>query len=362
MTVSPKNLKAIILSGGKGTRLKPITHTSAKQLIPVANRPILFYVMDNIAKAGIKEVGIIISPETGEEIRDVVGDGRKWGVAIDYIVQDKPAGLAHAVKTARGFLGDSAFVMYLGDNLIGSGIAGFIDVFLETKSDAVILLKPVQNPENFGVAEVDDNGNVVEMVEKPREPKSNLALVGVYIFSSAIHEAIDCIKPSARGELEITDSIQKLLEMGKKVNSHKLDAWWLDTGKKDDLLAANTIVLDEMIKENIEGEVDSASTVSGRVEIGKGTKIKGSTIRGPVVIGEDCVVENSFVGPYSSIGGGSKIKNSALEHCVLFEECDVDHIDRLEDSLLGKRVRLTKNSKRHNAYRLSIGDDSVVEL
>lgn len=356
------HLKAIILSGGKGTRLKPITHTSAKQLIPVANRPILFYVIDNIAKAGIKEIAIIISPETGSEVRNAVGDGGKWGIKIDYIMQDKPLGLAHAVKTAKNFLGDSSFVMYLGDNLIGSGIESFIDTFEKNSSDAVLLLKPVDNPHDFGVAEVDKSGNIIKLVEKPKKPKSNLALVGVYLFSPAIHEAIDSIKPSARGELEITDSIQKLLEMGKRVNSHKLSAWWLDTGKKDDLLAANSIVLDEMIKENIEGEVDSASTVSGRVEISRGAKIISSTIRGPVVIGKNCFIENSFVGPYSSIGRGSRITNSALENCVLLEECDVDHIDRLEDSLLGRRVKLTKNSKRHNAYRFSIGDDSVVEL
>ena len=361
MTAS-KSLKAIILSGGKGTRLKPITHTRAKQLIPVANRPILFYVIDNIVKVGIKSIGIIISPETGEEVRAAVGTGEKWGVEIEYIVQENPAGLAHAVKTARDFLADSSFVMYLGDNLIGGGIGNFTDAFLKTDSDAVILLKRVDNPSSFGVAEVDKDGNVIKLEEKPKEPKSNLALVGIYIFSPAIHGAIDTIKPSARGELEITDSIQKLLDLGKKVNSHVLEAWWLDTGKKDDLLAANTIVLDEMTEASTDGEVDDSSTVSGRVDIGKGTKIIDSTLRGPVVIGERCLIEKSFIGPFSSIGDGSRITNSALEHCVVFEECDIDQIDRLEDSLLGRRVKLTKNSKKHNAYRLSVGDDSIMEF
>lgn len=359
---APKSLKALILSGGKGTRLKPITHTSAKQLIPVANRPILFYVIDNIVKVGIKSIGIIISPETGGEVREAVGTGEKWGVKIKYIIQENPAGLAHAVKTARKFLGDSPFVMYLGDNLIGGGIGNFTDAFLKTDSDAVILLKRVDNPSSFGVAEVDKDGNVIRLVEKPEEPKSNLALVGIYIFSPAIHGAIDKIKPSARGELEITDSIQKLLDLGKKVNSHLLEAWWLDTGKKDDLLAANTIVLDEMIKTRTDGEIDDHSTVSGRVEIGKGTKIIDSTLRGPVVIGEGCLIEKSFIGPFSSIGDGSRITNSALEHCVVFEECNIDQIDRLEDSLLGRRVKLTKNSKKHNAYRLSVGDDSILDF
>ena len=359
---APKSLKAIILSGGKGTRLKPITHTRAKQLIPVANRPILFYVIDNIVKVGIKSIGIIISPETGEEVRAAVGTGEKWGVEIEYIVQENPAGLAHAVKTARDFLADSSFVMYLGDNLIGGGIGNFTDAFLKTDSDAVILLKRVDNPSSFGVAEVDKDGNVIKLEEKPKEPKSNLALVGIYIFSPAIHGAIDTIKPSARGELEITDSIQKLLDLGKKVNSHVLEAWWLDTGKKDDLLAANTIVLDEMTEASTDGEVDDSSTVSGRVDIGKGTKIIDSTLRGPVVIGERCLIEKSFIGPFSSIGDGSRITNSALEHCVVFEECDIDQIDRLEDSLLGRRVKLTKNEKKHNAYRLSVGDDSILEF
>lgn len=355
-------MKALILSGGKGTRLKPLTYSMAKQLVPVANKPILFYVIDNIVKAGIKDIGIIISPETGEEVKKAVGSSKRWGVEIEYILQERPEGLAHAVKTAKAFLGGSPFVMYLGDNLIGSGIEGFIDTFIKTNSDAVILLKPVDNPARFGVAEVNGNGNVIRLTEKPKEPKSNLALVGVYIFSPAIHEAIDEIKPSARGELEITDAIQGLMDKGKRVNSHLLEAWWLDTGKKDDILTANTIVLDEIIRREIEGEVDHLSIVSGRVKIGKGTRVIDSTIRGPVVIGEDCLIENSFVGSYTSIGNNSRIINSALEHCVLLENCEVNHLDRLEDSLLGRGAKIMKNQKKHHAYRLSIGDDSTVEF
>jgi len=355
-------MKALILSGGKGTRLKPLTYSMAKQLVPVANKPILFYVIDNIVKAKIRNIGIIISPETGEEVKKAVGNGEIWGVRVEYILQEKPEGLAHAVKTAKAFLGGSPFVMYLGDNLIGSGIEDFIDTFIKTNSDAVILLKPVDNPSSFGVAEVNGNGNIIRLTEKPKEPKSNLALVGVYIFSPAIHEAIDEIRPSARGELEITDAIQGLMDKGKRVSSHLLEAWWLDTGKKDDILTANTIVLDEIIRREIEGEVDHLSIVSGRVKIGKGTRVIDSTIRGPVVIGEYCYIENSFVGSYTSIGNNSRIINSALEHCVLLENCEVNHLDRLEDSLLGRGAKIMKNQKKHHAYRLSIGDDSTVEF
>lgn len=355
-------MKGLVLSGGKGTRLRPLTYTSAKQLVPVANKPILFYVIDNIVKAGIKEIGIIISPETGDEVKRAVGSGERWGVKVEYILQERPSGLAHAVKTAKPFLGDSPFVMYLGDNLIGSDINRLIDTFNKNKPDAVILLKPVENPSSFGVAEVEKDGTIIRLVEKPKDPKSNLALVGVYLFSPEIHKAIDEIKPSPRGELEITDAIQRLVEKGKKVHSHLLEEWWLDTGKKDDLLAANTIVLDEMIRREIEGEVDAESNISGRVRVGKGARIIHSTIRGPVVIGENCLIENSFIGPYSSIGNGSVITNSALEHCVLLEGCEVNLIDRLEDSLLGRGAKVIKNIKKHHAHRLSIGDDSVVEF
>lgn len=303
-------LKGLVLCGGKGTRLRPLTYTAAKQLVPVANRPILFYVLDNLAEAALQEVGMIVSPETGKAIEDAVGTGERWGLRIEYLVQDAPLGLGHAVKIARPFLGDSPFVMYLGDNLIGSGIKDFCRHFRETQSDAVILLKEVSNPSQFGVAEIDGQGHVIRLVEKPKEPKSNLALVGIYFFSSVIHQAIEETFPSWRGEIEITDAIQNLLNQGKRVSSYILKEWWLDTGKKDDLLAANTVVLDEWIKRKIDGHVDQESDIVGRVVTGSGSVIQRSTVRGPVVIGEDVTIQDSFVGPFTSIGSRSRIIHS----------------------------------------------------
>lgn len=355
-------MKALVLSGGQGTRLRPITYTGAKQLVPVANRPILFYVLDNISRAGLSDVGMIVSPETGDEIRRVVGTGERWGIQIQYIVQEKPGGLAHAVKTARTFLGDSPFLMYLGDNLIGSGIDAFISKFNDRGCDAVILLKKVEDARHFGVAEVGPGGEVIRLIEKPDLPPSNLALVGVYLFSAKIHRAIEQITPSSRGELEITDAIQKLLDTKLRVESHIVDSWWLDTGKKDDLLAANAVVLDEWLRTGIQGEVDAMSQIIGRVQIGMGTKIVRSRIRGPVIIGENARIEDSFIGPYSSVGDGAHVRQSVVEHCVLLENCSIEGIDRLEDSVLGRNVKVATNHGPHKALRLLLGDDSRVDL
>lgn len=355
-------MRALVLCGGRGNRLRPITYTGAKQLVPVANRPILFYVLDNIAQAGVTEVGIIVSPETGQGIREAVGGGDPWSIKVHYIVQDRPGGLAHAVKTARSFLGDSDFVMYLGDNLIGSRIDGFIHTFAKTGSDAVILLKAVNEPSYFGVAEIGPDGRVMRLVEKPKEPPSNLALVGVYVFSPKIHMAIDAISPSPRGELEITDAIQRLIDWNFPVQSHVIDAWWLDTGKKDDLLAANTVVLDEWILRDIQGEVDTASQIIGRVKLERAAKLIRSKVRGPATIGERVMIRDSFVGPYSSIGNGTEISQSVVEHCVVMENCRILNIDRLEDSVLGKNVEVTTNQGSPRAVRLLLGDDSKVEL
>lgn len=355
-------MKGLVLSGGRGTRLRPLTHTAAKQLVPVANRPILYYVLDNLKEAGIKDVGIIISPETGSAIRKAVGQGARWHFRIEYIVQEEPLGLAHAVKIARPFLGSDPFVMYLGDNLIGSGISTYCRGFIGADVDATLLLKRVATPSAFGIAEIDGNGRIVNLVEKPKDPKSDLALVGIYLFSAKIHKAIDQIKPSWRGEFEITDAIQVLLDRGGRVSSHQIDCWWLDTGKKDDLLTANTVVLDEWIKRQVDGEVDLNSEVTGRVCLGQGSRVMSSKIRGPVVIGENVRIENSFVGPFTSIGDGCRIVGSVLEHCVLLENSRIEGVDRLEDSLLGKGSAVLRNSGSHHAYRLMIGDDSEVVL
>ena len=355
-------MKALVLAGGKGTRLKPLTTTIAKQLLPVANKPILFHVLDQITEAGINDIGIIVSPETGGSIKDTMVNSSRFDAQITYIQQPEPLGLAHAVKTAQDFLGDSPFLMFLGDNLIQGGIKDFVEEFDKYKPDALILLKDVANPSIFGVAELDDSGRVVHLVEKPKKPKSNLALVGVYLFTSQIHQAIAQIKPSWRGELEITDAIQRLLEMGKEIRSHVLQGWWLDTGKKDDLLEANRVVLDEFLKRDIRGDIDAASQVVGRVEIKEGTTIENSTIRGPVSIAENCQIKNAFVGPFTSIAAVTVIEHSCIEHCVILEGCRIFNIQHMVDSLIGKGTEVFKQERNFKAVRLFIGDDAKVEL
>jgi glucose-1-phosphate thymidylyltransferase len=356
-------MKGLILSGGKGTRMRPITHTAAKQLLPVANKPILFYGIEALISAGIGEIGIIISPETGQDVRECAGDGSRWGIKIEYIVQESPSGLAHAVKTARGFLKDDAFVMYLGDNLIKDGVGPLVKSFGEGKADAFILLKEVSNPSSFGVAELNSDGHIICLEEKPAQPKSNLALVGVYLFNKTIHKAIDNIQPSKRGELEITDAIQKLIQMGHPVHSHILKSWWLDTGKKDDMLEANRVVLDEMTDVSNLGTVNGGSRISGRVHVGKNSVLKNCVVRGPAVIGEDCLLEDSYVGPFTSIGDGARVSHAEIEHCILREKCQIiDFHGRIEDSLIGVNVELTRSNNKPVAFRLMIGDDSKVEV
>ncbi|MBU6230055.1 MAG: glucose-1-phosphate thymidylyltransferase [Cyanobacteria bacterium REEB459] len=356
-------MKAIILAGGKGTRLRPLTHTGAKQLVPVANKPILWYGIEDLVEAGITDIGIIISPETGKEVQAKTGNGDRFGAHISYILQEDPAGLAHAVKIAQPFLQDSAFVMYLGDNLVQSGLTSFLNDFKARQLDALTLLCPVPNPTAFGVACVDDQGRVLKLVEKPKVPPSNLALVGIYLFDRVIHEAIANIQPSARGELEITDAIQYLVDQKSKVEARQIQGWWLDTGKKDDLLEANRVILDTCLTADNRGDVDEASQLIGRVNIGAGSQIKNCTIRGPVAIGENCYLENCFIGPYSSVASQSTLINVDLEHSVLLEGAKiVDIHQRIVDSLVGQRARITEAPQRPKAVRLMIGDDSQVEL
>ena len=356
-------MKAIILSGGKGTRLRPLTYTGAKQLVPVANKPILWYGIESIIAAGITDIGIIISPETGGEVKDKTGDGDRFGAKITYLLQDQPLGLAHAVKIAQPFLGDSPFVMYLGDNLVQSQLDLFLDKFNSKGLDALTLLCEVENPSAFGVAKVDDQGQVLQLIEKPAVPPSNLALVGVYLFSPAIHDAIAQIQPSARGELEITDAIQNLIDRQKKVDSFRLEGWWLDTGKKDDLLAANQIILDSCFDLKVAGKVDSTSKISGRVQIGSGSQVINSTIRGPVTIGENCQIENCFIGPYTSIADETVLIDADIEHSVILKGAKLVGIhQRIVDSLIGERAQLKIAPQRPKALRFMIGDDSQIEL
>ena len=356
-------MKALILSGGKGTRLRPLTYTGAKQLVPVANKPILWYGIEAIVEAGITDIIIIISPETGAEIAEKTGDGSRFGAKITYVTQDSPDGLAHAVKVAQPFLGDSPFVMYLGDNLIADDLEQYLTTFKQDELDALILLKQVPNPTAFGVATVNEQGQVLELVEKPLHPRSDLALVGIYFFSPRIHEAIATLQPSARGELEITDAIQSLLQQQKKVSASQLKDWWLDTGKKDDLLEANRIILDTDLTSENNADIDDTTKVIGRVKIGSNTKIINSTIRGPVIIGENCYLEHCFIGPYSSIANNVKLSETDLEHSVILESAEVVGIEqRIVDSVIGQRAKLNLAPKRPKALSFMIGDDSQIQL
>jgi glucose-1-phosphate thymidylyltransferase len=352
-------LKALVLSGGKGTRLRPLTFTCAKQLIPVANKPILGYVLDQIKETGICQVGIITAHETGHYVKDYVEDGKQWSFEVSYI-QQEPLGLAHAVKTARQFLGSEPFVMCLGDNVTGQGIRDFVKKFQKERLDALIILKQVEDPSQFGIAQLDDDGNITRLVEKPKTPMGNLAIIGTYLFSEKIHKAIEHIKPSWRGELEITDAIQEMINLGYKVKAQLLESWWLDTGKKDDILSANAKILDEYIKNNVEGQVEN-SVIEGRVTINQDSRIVNSTIRGPCIVGKNALVENSFIGPFTSVGDNSEIVNSHVEYSVILTNVSVKNVNRLEESLIGKNANVTKNC-RTNTIRLHIGDYSEVDV
>jgi glucose-1-phosphate thymidylyltransferase len=355
-----EELKGLILSGGKGTRLRPITHTSAKQLVPVANKPVLFYGLEAMAQAGIGNVGIIIAPETGDEIRVAVGDGSQFGLEVEFIVQDEPLGLAHAVLTARGFLGTSPFVMYLGDNLLQGGIVELVEAFRANAPDALILLTPVPDPENYGVAELDGD-RVVRLVEKPPEPATDLALVGVYMFTPAIHDAAEAIEPSGRGELEITDAIQHLVDGGMRVEPHVVRGWWKDTGRLDDMLEANRLILDN-VETRVEGELHESSA-DGRVVIEPGARLERSTVRGPAVIGAGAQLVDAYVGPYTAVGEQCLIRNAEVEHSILLAGSSVEDLDgRMESSLLGRNVAIRRDGRSPRAYRFMVGDNSEIGI
>jgi glucose-1-phosphate thymidylyltransferase len=353
-------LKGLILSGGKGTRLRPITHTSAKQLVPVANRPVLFYAIEAMAAAGIKDVGIIIAPETGDEIREVTGDGEQFGLQITYIVQDEPAGLAHAVLTAEPFLTDSPFVMYLGDNLLQGGIEDLVQAFNDQRPDALILLTEVPDPENYGVAELRD-GAVVRLVEKPDDPRTNLALVGVYMFTPSVHAAARAITPSGRGELEITDAIQHLVDTGRRVDPHIVRGWWKDTGRLEDMLAANRLVLDT-IATRVEGELVD-SQIDGRVIVEAGARLERSSVRGPAIIGAGARLSDAYIGPYTAVGENCVIAGAEVEHSILLSGSEVRNLDgRMESSLLGRNVKIGRGDRQPRAYRFMVGDNSEIGI
>jgi glucose-1-phosphate thymidylyltransferase len=355
-------MKGLVLSGGKGTRMRPLTYTSAKQLIPVANKPVLFYGLESIVAAGIREIAIIVSPETGSEIRDCAGDGSRFGAKITYIEQDAPRGLAHAVMTAEPFLGSSPFVMYLGDNLLQHGITPLVEEFRETECNSEILLTRVPDPTQFGVAELSDDGRVFRLTEKPKEPKSDLALVGVYMFDHHIMEAVHSIQPSFRNELEITDAIQWLIDKGFVVHPHIVKGWWKDTGKIDDMLEANRTVLDTFDPE-VRGRIEGASQVEGKVVIEEGAQVLDSVIRGPVIIGQNARIRNAFVGPYTSIGAECSITECEIENSIVLEKSSISEIDgRIEASLIGKGVRIGRTRRKPVAYRFMLGDNSEIGI
>jgi glucose-1-phosphate thymidylyltransferase len=356
-----QDLRGLILSGGKGTRLRPITHTSAKQLVPVANKPVLFYGIEAMAAAGIGEIGIIIAPETGDEIRETVGDGSRFGVAITYIPQAEPLGLAHAVLTAEPFLGDAPFVMYLGDNLLQGGIEELVSAFRSGKPDALILLTPVPDPENYGVAELNGDNTVTRLVEKPSEPATDLALVGVYMFTAGIHDAARAIEPSGRGELEITDAIQHLVDQGRRVEPHIVTGWWKDTGRLDDMLEANRLIL-EGIEPRIDGELID-SQVDGRVVVEAGAKLVRSNVRGPAIIGAGATLTDCYIGPYTAIAEGCTIENAEVEHSILLAGSSVCNLaGRMESSLLGRNVAIRRDDRQPRAYRFMVGDNSEIGI
>ncbi len=353
-------MKGLILSGGKGTRLRPLTFTQAKQLVPVANKPVLFYGIEALRDAGIRDIGIIVG-DTRDEIREACGDGGRWGVRITYIEQMQPLGLAHAVLVAREFLGRDTFVMYLGDNILKSGITSLVETFQARKPNSLILLTPVPDPSMFGVAELE-GGRVARLVEKPKEPRSNLALVGVYMFDERIFEAAGAIKPSGRGELEITDAIQYLVDRGYEVQPHLVSGWWKDTGKIEDILEANRFILEDM-GGRIEGRVDEASRTNGNVVIEAGAVVRNSTIRGPAIIGHETEITDSYVGPFTSIQPRCRIVRTEIEHSIVLEGSEIVDVGaRIDQSLIGRNVKIYKCASKPSAFRFMVGDKSEIGI
>jgi len=354
-------MKALVLSGGSGTRLRPITHTSAKQLVPVANKPVLFYGLEDIAAAGVTDVGIVVG-DTAPAIEAAVGDGSRLGIKVTYIRQHAPLGLAHAVLIARDFLGDDDFVMYLGDNFIVGGIAALVEEFAATRPEAQIMLARVSDPRSFGVAELDAvTGQVKGLQEKPRAPKSDLALVGVYLFTPAIHEAVASLKPSWRGELEITEAIQWLLDNGRTVKSTTISGYWKDTGNVTDMLEVNRLVL-ESLEPRLDGAVSEDSEIIGRVVVEEGATVAGSRIVGPAIVGAGSTVTDSYIGPFTAIEDGCSIEDSEIEYSILLSRASIRGVRRIEASLIGHDTVVTPAPRVPRAHRLVLGDHSKVQI
>lgn len=354
-------MKGVILHGGSGTRLRPLTYSGPKQLIPVANKPVSQYALEDLIACGVKEVAIILGRTFPEQVREFYGDGSRFGVKITYVVQDEPLGIAHAVGLCKNFAGDDSFIVYLGDNMLQHGIEKYASEFKANKYDAMVLLKEVEDPTRFGVAQLDSNGKLAKLVEKPKKAPSNYAVIGVYMFTPVIFDSIRTLKPSWRGELEITDAIQWIINRGLNVGHAVLDGWWFDTGKKDDILYVNALVLDERAKTNIQGEMVN-SKKEGRVQVGKGTRIENSTVRGPVAIAENCVIENSFIGPHTSVGVSSQITGSSIEYSVILEGATIKGVERLDESLVGRHARITQDASNRRSLKLHLGDYSEVVI
>ena len=354
------SLKGIVLHGGAGTRLRPLTFSGPKQLIPVANKPVSQYVIEDLRDSGIRDIGIVIGSTFPDLVRDFYKEGSWLGVKITYIYQGRPLGIAHAVSLCKDFVGSDDFVVYLGDNLLQEGISGFLNEFVGGDYDAYILLKEVDDPRRFGVAELDASGKLIDLVEKPEVPPSNFALVGVYFFKPVVFEVIKGLKPSWRGELEITDALRLMLKGGYRVGYSFVKGWWLDTGKKDDILYANAVILDERAERKIKGEIIN-SRVEGRVMLEEGSKVINSVVRGPAVIGSGALIKESFIGPYTSIGRGAEVTNSSVEYSVVLDEAVIKDVERLEESLIGRRAKVMRNSERR-VIRLNVGDYSTIEI
>lgn len=355
-------MKGLILSGGKGTRLRPLTYTGAKQLVPVANKPVLFYAIEDLVDAGVQDIGIVISPETGDQVKAAVGDGSGFGARVDYILQDAPRGIAHGIKIAQDYIGKDKFVLFLGDNFIRDGIVSQVAAFRDNPMHAQIILYKMDDPSSMGVALLDGAGCVTKLVEKPKQFVSPYAVIGIYMFDHHVFEAVNSIKPSTRGELEITDTLQYLIDQKLNVQAHQLSGWWIDTGKVQDILEANRLVLDVLEAKN-QGQIDGSSRLEGRVVLEKGAIVVNSTIRGPAIIGERTRIENAFVGPYTSIYYDCTIQNCEIEHSVVLENSKISHLSkRVADSLIGRNTEITHAEGRTQTLRMVVGDYSKVGI